>query len=327
MAGGTWIKVYSNVFSHKKTFMLADRLKINETYAGAHLIRLWTWAIDNTKDGNLTGISCQLIAKAADWLKNADQFVNACISSGFLDQTDDGNLIIHDWDEYTETLVRRRERDADRKRNERQKREEAIGTSDGRPQDVRTPVRRTSARPSAGCPVPKSRVEESRVDISILGKQEGRGSSSIQQVETSASSAASDSNSSLQADPIASILQAYERDIGMPSGTVMDKIRQLIEQDGVSPGLIVLAIAEAAECNKRSFRYVEGILKRCLTDGIRTEERFLAQKVERAAAKARPSTRNEPAASEQSAEDYSHGWNTDPSMIPEFMKPKEGDGL
>ena len=126
-----WIELHQAVWTHRKTFELAALLDLDETYAAAHVIRLWTWALDNAPDGDVRRMSARAIAFGAGWRGDSDAFVQALIDSGWLDE----GMQIHDWQEYAGRLIERRLQDAERKRALR-----------SRPQDVRRTadaVRRT----------------------------------------------------------------------------------------------------------------------------------------------------------------------------------------
>jgi len=289
MANVTWIKLHSNVFTHKKTYVLADMLNLKVIYAAAHVIKLWTWAVDNAKDGDLSEIPNRMIAKAAEWTKNADLFVNSCIEAGWLDQDESGNIKIHDWEDYTDTLIKRRERDAERKRKERQ-------LARGRPQDVQ--------RTSKGHPEPERREEKRRVYSNNNSSSNNSSRGSNIQVDMSA---AADEKTAVENEQVVAVLKAYEQDIGIPSGTVSQKLQMLITDDQLDPGLVTAAIAEAALFNKRSFKYIESILKRCQSEGIKTAEQFKASRLPT------PVRKRDPTA----VEDYS--WGQDPGKVPDFM--------
>jgi len=124
-----WIELHQAVWTHRKTFELAGRLGIDETYAAAHVIRLWSWALDNAADGNLSSLSDRAIAFGAGWRADVAAFVAALVDAGWLNV----DRTIHDWDEYAGRLLERRAEDARRKREKR---------PSARPMDVRT----TSAR-------------------------------------------------------------------------------------------------------------------------------------------------------------------------------------
>ena len=144
---GYWAPVYQSLWTHRKTFELAALLGINETYAGAHLVRLWTWAIDNAPDGDVADLSDRAIAYGAGWGQEVSLFVGALIKPGFLDP----DRRLHDWDDYAGRLIERRQKDAERKHKAR----ELPEMSGGQAPDIR----RTSNGASG---LVRRRREESR---------------------------------------------------------------------------------------------------------------------------------------------------------------------
>jgi hypothetical protein len=103
-----WIEVHQALFTHRKTLELAELLALPEVYASAHLIALWTWALDNAPTSCLPK-SARIIAKAAQYPGDAQAFIEACVKVGFIDEVADGWLI-HDWDEYAGKLLYQRDR-------------------------------------------------------------------------------------------------------------------------------------------------------------------------------------------------------------------------
>lgn len=110
-----WIELHQTVWTHRKTFEFAALLMLDETYAASHVIRLWTWALDNAPGGDLSSLSDRAIAYGAGWRGDAQQFVEALVAAGWLD----AGRTIHDWDAYAGRLADRRERNAERMRNAR----------------------------------------------------------------------------------------------------------------------------------------------------------------------------------------------------------------
>ena len=110
-----WIELHQAVWTHRKTFELAAALDLSETYAAAHLLRLWCWALDNAPDGNLTDVSDRAIARGADWSGEPEAFVAALTQAGWLD----ADRAIHDWEQYAGRLIDRREANAERMRKAR----------------------------------------------------------------------------------------------------------------------------------------------------------------------------------------------------------------
>ena len=113
-----WLELHQSLFTHRKTMQAAETLDLPEVYVVAHLMALWTWALDNAPDGVLP-VSKRIIGKAAQWIGDPTTFVNALFDAGFLDGNDTGQAIIHDWHSYAGRLIEKREANADRMRRAR----------------------------------------------------------------------------------------------------------------------------------------------------------------------------------------------------------------
>ena len=122
-----WIQVYSNLPQHKKTSRLAEELKISSAVVDPNmvavgiLIGLWTWAIQNAYDGDLSECSARTIANACQWKKKPETLVAALKKTGWLD----ADMRLHDWEEYAVLLIdqeeNRKERTRERVRKHREK--------------------------------------------------------------------------------------------------------------------------------------------------------------------------------------------------------------
>lgn len=123
-----WIEVHQSLIRHRKTTSLGNLLDVPRMSAVGHIIALWLWALDNTEDGDLTGLDPSVIAVAAEWPGAPEVFVDAAVKAGFLDRTSD-SLQIHNWMDYAGKLVTQRRKDRERKRAQRM--------SAGNPSDVR----------------------------------------------------------------------------------------------------------------------------------------------------------------------------------------------
>lgn len=146
-----WIELHQAVWTHRKTFELSAALGLDETYAAAHVMRLWSWALDNASDGDLSHLSTRVIAYGAGWrAPNADGFVDALVMVGWLD----ADHRIHDWDEYTGRFVERRKQDAKRKRDSRGHPADVQQTSDGAAYAVRRTVPNPTGPDSTGPSTP-----------------------------------------------------------------------------------------------------------------------------------------------------------------------------
>jgi len=102
-----WIQVYSNLTHHPKTSRLADELGLANTPVSANtaaagiLVSLWTWAVQNAYDGDLSRCSVRTIAEECGWRKKPETLMRALINAGFLD----ADMRIHDWEEYAVLLM------------------------------------------------------------------------------------------------------------------------------------------------------------------------------------------------------------------------------
>lgn len=120
-----WIQVYSNLLQHPKTGTLAVELDLKssdveiEAVAVGILVSLWTWAVQNAPNGDLSNTNPRTIARAANWKRKPDTLIVALKISGFLDD----DMKLHDWEEYAELYINRveyqREQARERMRNMR----------------------------------------------------------------------------------------------------------------------------------------------------------------------------------------------------------------
>ena len=187
-----WIESNQEVGRHPKTKKLARILDVSVVTAVGHLHYLWWWALDFAQDGALSKFDEYDIADACMWEGDAKLLVDALIQVGFIDENE-SILSIHDWYEYAGRLIERRQSDAERKREEREKRKNPSikvskkKTSNGRPTDVQeksTDVLRNRTLPyptvpnqfinnnnnarEEGKPDAKTEPADLAVDLSIL---------------------------------------------------------------------------------------------------------------------------------------------------------------
>jgi hypothetical protein len=140
-----WIESHQDLRDHPKTIRLADILGIQLPTAIGMMHGLWWWALSYAQDGDITDYAPSLIAKAMMWDGDPDQLIQALVDcgrkghTGFLEMTDDGRLLIHDWYDYAGKLIEKRKEDAERKRSKRQQSEcpqDVQRTSNGHPTPV-----------------------------------------------------------------------------------------------------------------------------------------------------------------------------------------------
>lgn len=111
-----WIESHQELGRHPKTKRLARLLGVSIPAAVGHLHFLWWWALDFAPDGVLEKYDKYDIAEAMAWDDDEDKLVAALLDCGYIDETEDHGLIIHDWGEYAGKLLERRAKDRARKR-------------------------------------------------------------------------------------------------------------------------------------------------------------------------------------------------------------------
>lgn len=110
-----WIQSHQEIWEHPKTDALMELLGIERVVAVGILHRLWWWAMDYAKDGNLQRYSALQIAHAMQWAGPSDELISALQTAGWLDP----NRTIHDWKEYGGKLLAKREAEAKRQADRR----------------------------------------------------------------------------------------------------------------------------------------------------------------------------------------------------------------
>jgi hypothetical protein len=171
----SYIPLFEDVFANKKVLRAAGELTAGdvEKMVG-HLARLWTWALSHTDQGELGHLSAVQIAKAANWpVRTSAKFVEVLVRVRLLNQADrvvtgvretpdndvsqgavgSLSLQIHDWDEYVGSLLIRRLKDRERKRQKREseRKEAGLPAASAGPSADRLPLfRGTAESVSAG---------------------------------------------------------------------------------------------------------------------------------------------------------------------------------
>lgn len=225
-----WIESHESLPHHPKTKRMCRLLKIKPVQAVGHLHFLWWWAMNHAQSGSLEKYGPDDIADACMWDGDADEFFNALITSGFIDQTDTG-YFIHDWFDYAGKLIMLRQKDAERKRNNRGKKRE----SEGCPEDVQ--------RTSDG-----SLTESIRNPNPYLNHN---------QINNNTSS----TNNAMNA------FRIFESEgFGTISSVLKEKIEDMVDEYGER--WVVEAMKEAAYYGKRNLPYVKSILEDYKTRGI-----------------------------------------------------------
>lgn len=165
-----WIAVHEEVLGSKLRGF-RKKVKCSEAEALGILTYMWLWARKNTDITGLLGntdrddIACMLKPVLSDKL-NADSVTNALVECGWLDEID-GELYIHDWEEwqsYWYTYLEKREKDKERKRLERARNKNKSEQAAEAPKPVEAqPEKKSDAEQSSKKPKkpPKTKYAES----------------------------------------------------------------------------------------------------------------------------------------------------------------------
>lgn len=125
-----WIEAHSELGQHPKLRRLARCLSLNKPEAVGHLVYFWWWAMSYAPDGDLSRYDDGDIADGAMWEGDPTEFVKALRACGFLDDTR-----VHDWADYGEKLHRRRQQNAARMREARERANSVQNTCAARADD------------------------------------------------------------------------------------------------------------------------------------------------------------------------------------------------
>jgi hypothetical protein len=122
-----YIQADETLPDHPKTTRAVRLLRVNRCQFLGHLNCLWIWAMKNAPDGNLSRFSVRDISDAARWTDRddfedsadtaAEKFVGALVECrthdegyGFLERDEDGDLYLHDWQDYGGRVEEKRQR-------------------------------------------------------------------------------------------------------------------------------------------------------------------------------------------------------------------------
>lgn len=109
------IESHQSLGNHPKTKRLARTLSVSRVEAVGHLHYLWWWALDYADDGDLSKHDPGDVADGAEWPGDADQFLDALQSAGFVDPNDH----LHEWEQYGGKYIRARNLGRERQRRRR----------------------------------------------------------------------------------------------------------------------------------------------------------------------------------------------------------------
>jgi hypothetical protein len=105
-----WIESHQSLSRHRKTLEVVMMLHVDRHKLIGHLHELWWWGLDNADaEGQLGHVPPRALANAAGWpARDAQRFADALVTAGFIDRTDAGDYVLHDWFDYAGKLAEQR---------------------------------------------------------------------------------------------------------------------------------------------------------------------------------------------------------------------------
>lgn len=88
-------------FNHPKMLDLAARLRVSRTHACGIVANLWNWSADTAPQGNIGKWTDGVIARACEWDGDEAEFIEALVSSGWVDRCAAHRLVIHDLEDHS----------------------------------------------------------------------------------------------------------------------------------------------------------------------------------------------------------------------------------
>lgn len=127
---GVWLECHAELPRHPKTKRLMRSLGLSTRECVGTLLCLWLWSLEFAPDGDLSALSLDEIAEAADWRGDHDELFNALVECGFV-ESDDAGVRLHDWQDYGGKAEEQRRKWRERKAAERE-RKASEGDNKGR---------------------------------------------------------------------------------------------------------------------------------------------------------------------------------------------------
>lgn len=258
-----WMKVDETLCDHPKVLIVAEALKLDKDAVTGKLIRLWTWALNNREDGCLARQDAGTITEIMRFKGKATRLMDALVTAGFLDVTDDG-WSIHNWTDYAGTFVEKRAAAVERKQRERQRKkcDKSVTHSNENSANDAHEQRDISVTETG-------QARDENVNVTLLEKEKEK----EKEIYTTAASARAHTHAyareetPLRDNRYAALIDTYTLNIRMPSPIEAESISQWM--DDMPPDVIDFAIKQAALSGIRSWRGVETILLRWKEIGVK----------------------------------------------------------
>lgn len=109
-----YVKCFDSIREHPKMYALAETLKIPDYAAIGIIMGVSLWGARNTRGGDITDIPTRALADAIHWKKKPELLFNALVDCGFIDKTEDGRIVLHEFEEYGGKLEEARQKSSER---------------------------------------------------------------------------------------------------------------------------------------------------------------------------------------------------------------------
>ncbi len=232
-----WIESHQSLGTHRKLMRLIKILRIKDIEGIGLLHYLWWWSLDNAPDGDITDLSAEEIAEVAHWRGDPDRFLQALVDAHWVEKTSDGKYL-HDWEDYAGKLLDKRRSNAERQKAYRQTRRNILRN---------TNVTTTSLSRN-GATVPNSTVPNSTVPITTTPTPSSPGPDVV----------VVDKPEELN------VFKVYEQEIGELTPIIAEELKAAEKE--FESAKIIDAIKKASLANKKSWRYIAGILENWRAD-------------------------------------------------------------
>jgi DnaD/phage-associated family protein len=262
-----WIESNQELGGHPKTKKLARKLGISVVTAVGHLHFLWWWAMDYAKDGDLSKYEAGDIADAVLWDGDEDELIGALIEARFLDKTESGGVVIHDWRQYVGKLLDKRAKDAERKQSVRNGRG-VRGTSSGQASDVEEidPGQKSDGAGTVpNLTIPNhTEPNHTKTDDDNPAHSHASKSSNLPKPE--------------KVEKPESFYSAHKRIFGVECNPFqVEQLIEFIDKDGMQEAVIIRSMEHAAlNCSSYNFKYIANTARNYLAKGVKTLDAAIA---------------------------------------------------
>lgn len=114
-----WLEVDEDLPEHPKSLRLCAALM--NPLGWAYVIKLWRWCCKFAPTGDLSDFSAEELEIGLGWTLDAGKLYAALKTAGFIENTGDGGVVVHDWMDHQGRALKKM--DNDRKRMKKMRRD------------------------------------------------------------------------------------------------------------------------------------------------------------------------------------------------------------